>query len=55
METSKPGWGWQRTRGRCEPGQTNGLKILPELQAETIVGAPGTPPVIQASESVVGS
>ena len=36
--------------GRCEPGQTSGLKILPEPQAELRVSAPGTPPVIQASD-----
>jgi hypothetical protein len=36
METSRPAATqvWQRTRAGCEPGQTNGPKILPEPQAE---------------------
>ena len=34
METSKPVDGCQRPRVRCEPGQHDRLKILPELQAE---------------------
>jgi hypothetical protein len=57
METSKPGCASQRTRVWCEPGLAGRQKILPEPQAERCsktlkpVGAPGSPPVIQAGRS----